>query len=83
MLLHDDTVYFTGDEPDWAVWLRAAGVEDVDASRGPRFNHAGLALDAAVQGMGAVLATPFLAASELVAGRLVAPFALHLPSRYA
>lgn len=82
-LLHEDTVYFTGDEADWAVWLRAAGVDGVDASRGPRFNHAGLALDAAVQGLGVVLGTPFLAASDLAAGRLVAPFALRLPASYS
>ena len=82
-LLHDDTVYFTGQEPDWSVWLRAAGVEGVDVSRGPHFNHAGLALDAAVQGMGVVLGTPFLAATDLAAGRLVAPFAQRLPSSYS
>jgi LysR family glycine cleavage system transcriptional activator len=82
-LLHDDTVYFSADEPDWAVWLRAAGVEGIDARRGPRFSHAALTLDAAAQGLGVVLGIPALAAADLAAGRLVAPFALHVPSRVA
>jgi LysR family glycine cleavage system transcriptional activator len=77
------TVYFSADEPDWAVWLRAAGVEGIDSRRGPRFSHAALTLDAAAQGLGVVLGIPALAAADLAAGRLVAPFALHVPSRVA
>lgn len=82
-LLHDDTVYFSADEPDWAVWLRAAGVDGVDAQRGPRFSHAALALDAAAEGLGVILGVPALAAGDLAAGRLVAPFALRIPARHA
>ena len=81
-LLHDDTAYFDDAESDWDVWLRAAGAGHVDATRGPRFSHSGLALDAAAQGMGAVLASPVLAVEELQTGALVAPFALKLKSNY-
>jgi LysR family glycine cleavage system transcriptional activator len=80
ILLHDDTVYFNEDEADWAVWLRAASVKGVDASRGPRFSHAALALDAAVQGLGVALGVPELAAADLAAGRLIAPFQLEVRS---
>lgn len=79
-LLHDDTVYFTDDQPDWKVWLEAAGVIGVDATRGPRFSHAGLALDAAADGLGVALGIPLLTAIDVAAGRLVAPFPIALPS---
>src|SRR5690606_17576811 len=40
-LLHDDSTFlFDATHPDWRMWLKAAGVEGVDASRGPRFSHA-------------------------------------------
>ena len=82
-LLHDDTVYFQTDQPNWVVWLDAAGVEGVDGTRGPRFSHTALALDAAAQGLGIALGLPLLAATDLAAGRLVQPFSLRLPSRSA
>jgi LysR family transcriptional regulator, glycine cleavage system transcriptional activator len=81
-LLHDDTVYLDEGQPDWAVWLKAAGVEGVDVMRGPRFSHAALTIDAAADGLGVALSLPKLAASELAAGRLVKPFKLSLPSKF-
>ncbi len=84
MLLHDDTLFGSRGLPDWTQWLKGAGVEDVDASRGPHFNHSVLGLEAAVDGLGVVLGMKELAASDLAAGRLVAPFAysLTLPDCY-
>lgn len=38
------------------------------------FNHAYLALEAAVDGLGVALTQSILAASDIMAGRLVAPF---------
>lgn len=32
-LLHDDSVYTESSDPDWAMWLRHAGVEGVDPRR--------------------------------------------------
>ena len=79
LLLHDDT----GDAYDgvsfWEVWLKAAGVEDVDLRRGPHFSHAVLAFEAAVEGHGVVATMPVLAESDLHAARLVTPFALRVP----
>ena len=80
LLLHDDTVYFDDDRPDWQVWLAAAGADDVGASRGPHFSHTGLALDAAIDGLGVALGISLLTTTDIAAGRLVAPFALELPS---
>lgn len=78
-LLHDDSTKFDADAPDWSAWLTAAGVDGIDASRGPRFNHADHALQAALDGLGIVLSGRFLAAQDLAAGRLVAPFEIGLP----
>jgi LysR family glycine cleavage system transcriptional activator len=79
MLLHDDTGKFYDGESFWDVWLKAAGVTDVDTSRGPRFSHAVLAFEAAIEGLGVVTTMPLLAAADLHAARLVTPFALRVP----
>ena len=78
VLLHDDTLYLSNDRPDWEQWLKAAGANNVDSSRGPHFNHSILGLEAAVDGLGVVLGVKELAANDLAAGRLVAPFELSL-----
>jgi LysR family glycine cleavage system transcriptional activator len=82
-LLHDDTAYFDAGRDDWAVWLSAAGVDEVDATRGPRFSHTALTLDAAEDGIGFALGLTALTARDIAAGRLVAPFALKLRSHFA
>ncbi len=61
--------------PSWRMWLRAAGVEGVDAERGPRFSVQGMALEAAIEGQGVALAGAALVGGDLSAGRLVRPFA--------
>ncbi|MFA7269216.1 MAG: transcriptional regulator GcvA [Sterolibacterium sp.] len=78
LLLHDDIPEASVRRPNWAKWLQAAGVDNVDSSRGPHFNHPILGLEAAVDGMGVVLGTKEMAAYDLAAGRLVAPFDLVL-----
>jgi len=82
-LLHDDTTVFDDERSDWAVWLAAAGVDGIDAARGPRFSHTGLALEAAEDGLGFALGITALTAGDVRSGRLVAPFALELPSTFA
>lgn len=77
-LLHDDSWGFIDTAPDWNMWLRAAGVEGVDTSRGPHFDVAVMAISAAVLGRGVALTTRSLVADDLVSGRLVAPFDLEL-----
>ena len=71
------------DRNDWLKWLGAAGVSDVDVSRGPILNQASMALDAAADGQGVALARSALAAWDLIVGRLVRPFELSLPVPYA
>lgn len=79
VLLHDDAGVSIPGYPDWVMWLRAAGVHGVDASRGPRFNHTSLALEAAAAGRGVALALSAVAAGDLAAGRLVSPFENRVP----
>ncbi len=79
MLLHDDTGDLYDNEPFWDVWLREAGVNGVDARRGPHFSHAVLAFEAAIDAVGVVATMPVLAAEDLASGRLVAPFDLRVP----
>jgi len=54
----------------WRQWFAAAGIADVDTSRGPRILESGLAIDAAIAGQGIALADDFLIADELAHGRL-------------
>ncbi|WP_158045221.1 transcriptional regulator GcvA [Skermanella pratensis] len=77
ILLHDD--FLIG----WTMWLQSAGVRGVDAARGPRFTDSALVLQAAVAGQGIALARRVLAADDLDAGRLVAPFGITLPTELA
>jgi len=60
--------------PTWAGWLKAAGARDVEARHGVWFNNMAMAIRAAVQGQGVALSSFAIAADELAAGRLVAPF---------
>jgi LysR family glycine cleavage system transcriptional activator len=72
-----------GEPLDWQMWLRAAGAGEVDALRGPRFSHASLALQAAIEGQGLALGSEALARDDLAAGRLVRPFDVALPVNFA
>lgn len=82
-LLHDDTVIEEGARPSWTDWLQSVGVTDIDATRGPHFSDAALALDAAVEGMGVTLAIKPLLTTEIQAKRLVVPFDIRASTGYA
>ncbi|MDJ0949658.1 MAG: transcriptional regulator GcvA [Alphaproteobacteria bacterium] len=76
-LLHDDMTV------NWEAWLKFAGIEGVDASRGPFFQHSYLVRDAALLGEGVALGRGALVADALADGRLVRPFDISLPAEYA
>jgi len=82
-LLHDDTVSEEGARPSWNDWLQSVGVTDIDATRGPHFSDAALAMDAAIEGMGVTLAIKSLVTSEIETGRLAEPFDIAAPTGYA
>lgn len=76
-LLHDTM------PEDWQMWLMAAGVSDMNPSRGPGFQHSNLVIQAAVAGLGVALGRSALVADELASGRLVKPFEISLPAEFA
>lgn len=82
-LLHDDTQTEEGARPSWEDFLAAAGVEDADPTRGPHFSDASLAINAAIEGLGVALAMKPLVSDDIAEGRLVIPFDLAAPTRYA
>lgn len=68
---------------DWVIWLRSAGVADIDARRGIRFQSSVHAVQAAVQGGGIALGRSALIVDELKSGKLVRPFTISLPTDLA
>jgi LysR family glycine cleavage system transcriptional activator len=82
-LLHDDSPDNDPSCPTWPMWLRAAGVQGVDATRGPRFSQSSLVLEAAVLGRGIALAKSTIAAADLAAGRVVRLFEMSVPLAFA
>ena len=82
-LLHDGSPDYDESCPTWTMWLKAADVEGVDGSRGPRFNQSSLVIEAAVAGRGVALAKNALARADLEAARLAIPFDLSVPIDFA
>jgi LysR family transcriptional regulator, glycine cleavage system transcriptional activator len=82
-LLHDDSPDNDPSCPNWEMWLRAAGVDDVEVDRGPRFNQASLVIESAILGRGVALAKSTLAAADIEAGRLVRPIEAERPVDFA
>jgi len=70
-LLHID---WKDTEASWRMWLLAAGVHDIDPTRGPHFSQEDMAVQAALDGQGVALIGDMLVADHLAAGRLVSPF---------
>ncbi|MGH6873369.1 MAG: transcriptional regulator GcvA [Aestuariivirgaceae bacterium] len=60
--------------PNWRMWMLAAGIKDVDVSRGLHFSQTSLAIQAAIDGNGVALGDSTLVTDDLAAGRLVRPF---------
>lgn len=73
-LLHVQWLMDNEAAPNWRMWLRAAGTEDLDTSRGPRFSDGQMVVQAAIAGHGVALASSALVIDDLAAGRLVRPF---------
>jgi LysR family glycine cleavage system transcriptional activator len=76
-LLHDEM------QMQWRAWLLAAGYEDVDATRGPRFSHSHMVITAALQGSGVALGRSGLVGHLVETGRLARPFGQPMPAEYS
>ncbi|MEQ8319768.1 MAG: transcriptional regulator GcvA [Rhodospirillales bacterium] len=75
-LIHDDMT------EDWNMWLNAAGLRDIDPTRGTGYTHSNLVIQAAINGEGVALGRGLLVADPIEAGKLVAPFDLALSAEY-
>jgi LysR family transcriptional regulator, glycine cleavage system transcriptional activator len=82
-LIHTDWTPERGHWPGWVDWIRAAGIDGVDVSKGPRFSDGALVIQAAVRGEGVALGSKALALEHLAAGTLVRPFTLSLVTDFA
>lgn len=82
-LLHDAGLENDPLCPTWSMWLRAAGLRDIDSARGPKFNQSSLVIDAAIAGEGVALAKAQLARADLASGRLATPFSGATPAAFA
>lgn len=82
MLIHDEMVDRDPLMPTWAMWLKAAGVDDAPG-RAVTYGGPQLALEAAIAGQGVVLAYSTIAAADLAEGRLVRLFSLSLPDVFS
>lgn len=77
-LLRHKLLHVNGYREDWRMWFRAAGIELSDPQLGDLFDQSVTAIQAAMSGFGVALGRTALVASELAAGRLIAPFDIAL-----
>jgi LysR family transcriptional regulator, glycine cleavage system transcriptional activator len=82
-LAHQTLLHALDGGDDWRLWLRAAGVQGIDPTRGPKFDSITLVLQAAINGAGVGIGRRQLVEDEVASGRLVAPFDLELTDECA
>jgi LysR family transcriptional regulator, glycine cleavage system transcriptional activator len=82
-LRHHVLLHSLDDMDDWRLWLRAAGLTDIDPERGLKFDSVPVALQAAIGGAGVAIGHGLMVAEDLAAGNLVEPFDLELPDACA
>ncbi len=82
-LRHHALLHEEGAEIDWRMWLMAAGVTGVDLSRGVKYSHSSLVIQAAIANEGVALGRSALIAEDLAAGRLTKPFDIQLKAEWA
>jgi len=73
-LLHIQWKMESDAAPNWRMWLRAAGLDDIVAERGPQFSLESMAFQAAVEGQGVALISTALVADDIANGRPGQPF---------
>jgi len=65
--------------PDWEMWLKVVGADDVDTGHGIYFSQADQLFQAALDGQGVALIANVMVERALAEGRLVQPFSTSLP----
>jgi LysR family glycine cleavage system transcriptional activator/LysR family transcriptional regulator of beta-lactamase len=78
-LMRESLLQVTHSPEDWPLWLAAAGVKKRRAALGPSFANYGMALQAALDGVGIAIGLRPYVEDDIAGGRLVAPFSLSVP----
>ncbi|MDC1287474.1 transcriptional regulator GcvA [Gammaproteobacteria bacterium] len=78
-LLHSNYDEIDPGWPDWAMWLKVVGADEIDSTHGIFFNQSDQLFQATVDGQGVALLANVMADPEVAAGRLVQPFSTRLP----
>ncbi len=73
-LIESDAAETDDTEFTWSSWLARLGLQQDHKARQLRFSHFGLALSAAIDGLGVALGRSPMVDAELASGRLVRPF---------
>ncbi|MGP1255479.1 MAG: transcriptional regulator GcvA [Kiloniellales bacterium] len=73
-LLHYSSFLPNEASPAWSMWLKAAGLEGIEANRGPKFNSYTLLAEAALAGQGVALIDESVVSAEIASGRLTRLF---------
>ncbi|MGA8756919.1 MAG: LysR substrate-binding domain-containing protein [Stellaceae bacterium] len=73
-LIESDTAEADDTEFTWSNWLSRFSIQQEQMPRQLRFSHFGLALSAAIDGLGVALGRSPMVDAELASGRLVRPF---------
>ncbi|MGH1351115.1 MAG: transcriptional regulator GcvA [Methyloligellaceae bacterium] len=81
MLLHDESMRFNENFPDWSAWFSMIGIHCAEAREGPRFSTASDAIEAAISGAGILLTRETLVCHDIAAGKLVRLSGSKLPLR--
>jgi DNA-binding transcriptional LysR family regulator len=61
---------------EWGAWFKAAGIGHLPMTRGAVFDSTKIAAQAAIDGLGVAIGSPYLFAEDIAAGRLFQPFPL-------
>ena len=77
-LRHHTLLHILGYEEGWAVWLKAAGITDINPGQGLQFDTSLMSFEIAAQGAGVALGRTSMMEREIASGRLVAPFDLRV-----
>ena len=72
-LIHGDHYNLDPAQPDWTMWFKSVGVEDIDSSHGLHFSNSEMVVQAAVEGQGIALIGSVTAKAGLASGYLIRP----------
>jgi LysR family glycine cleavage system transcriptional activator len=82
-LAHQTLLYDQHWRDDWRRWLEAVGYPEFEHFEGSAFGLYSMAVAAAVDGLGVLIAHDTLVAREIASGALVRPFSEEVEARYA